>query len=628
MGACRVSGIFLRRRGVIGNVTASSATVTIDNTASATALSDYQTQISLTSTQAAIFAASLSDGSDIRITDSAGRPVPYWIESWNKTAQTASIWARVPEIPASSSVTLTMSYGSGNSSGTNPFTVPPVGNWTRPASAVGVGLAENMIFDGTTYAIVVSNQAAAGGQIDLWTATSPTGPWTLHSAVITAGAAGLWDSGFIDAPHILYESGTYYIYYSGYSSTVGYASGSIGYATATSLTGPYTKASANPVLTNGTSGSWDSSRVWEPFVYYSTILGKWVMLFMGDSGTATTPVEQVGMATGPSVIGPWTVDTSNPALAFGPSLSFDEGTVADPWAVEINGVAYIGYSAAPGSPGVSSNWVMGSATTTDYVTFTKMGQTLTLGPSGNFDEDSAFRGAVTNIAGTWYWPYAGKNSSGTYQWGVATLSADSTSVGCPPDSIFGFYDDFPGSSLDTNYQWHPVGGTATAAVSGNQLTLSTTGSTGGILAKKAYAPGYAVDVRSTHPNADGTGNHAAESGWSGQLPPSVTDTIRIYDYNQTVWVKEADSGGSQTSSNMAQSIDTNVHTFTAAFVNLSDAQYQVDSNPVESLTTDVPQINVAPWVFVYGANGYSTDQVVDWVRTRTWATTPPTVTVG
>jgi len=54
------------------------------------------------------------NGSDVYFLDNSGNPLYYWIESFNKTEQQATIWVRVPSIPASSSITIYMYYGGTN----------------------------------------------------------------------------------------------------------------------------------------------------------------------------------------------------------------------------------------------------------------------------------------------------------------------------------------------------------------------------------------------------------------------------------------------------------------------------------------------------------------------------------
>lgn len=58
-----------------------------------------------------------------------------------------------------------------------------------------------------------------------------------------------WEDGVIEAPDLLFKDGTYYLFYSANRyDTVHYA---VGYATSTTVTGPYVDAAENPILTNG-----------------------------------------------------------------------------------------------------------------------------------------------------------------------------------------------------------------------------------------------------------------------------------------------------------------------------------------------------------------------------------------
>jgi len=85
--------------------------VTIDNTGNASALTNYQVSISLTSANFD-FTRANSDGSDIRFTDSDKTTLlNYWIESYDSVGQTAKIWVKVPSIPASSTKDIWMYYG-------------------------------------------------------------------------------------------------------------------------------------------------------------------------------------------------------------------------------------------------------------------------------------------------------------------------------------------------------------------------------------------------------------------------------------------------------------------------------------------------------------------------------------
>jgi len=82
--------------------------VTVSNTG-ATSLTDYQVLITLDATFD--FSRAESDGADIRITtDDGATLLPFWIETWNATAEEARLWVKVPSLVVGDS-TLYLYYG-------------------------------------------------------------------------------------------------------------------------------------------------------------------------------------------------------------------------------------------------------------------------------------------------------------------------------------------------------------------------------------------------------------------------------------------------------------------------------------------------------------------------------------
>ena len=74
-------------------------------------LSDYQVRIDLDATNFD-FSHFLNEGKDLRFTDASGNLLPYWVEKMDIAAEEATIWVKVPSIPANSSVDIYMYYGS------------------------------------------------------------------------------------------------------------------------------------------------------------------------------------------------------------------------------------------------------------------------------------------------------------------------------------------------------------------------------------------------------------------------------------------------------------------------------------------------------------------------------------
>ena len=73
-------------------------------------LSDYQVRIDLDATNFD-FSHFLNGGEDLAFTDAEGNPLPYWVEKMDIAAEEATIWVKVPSIPANSSTCIYMYYG-------------------------------------------------------------------------------------------------------------------------------------------------------------------------------------------------------------------------------------------------------------------------------------------------------------------------------------------------------------------------------------------------------------------------------------------------------------------------------------------------------------------------------------
>ena len=92
------------------------STVSIAN-AGGTTLTGYQLNVVLGS--GFDFTKAQSNGGDIRFTASDGvTQLPYWIESWNAAGSSASLWVRVPSIPAAGT-TVYLYYGNSAATSTS-----------------------------------------------------------------------------------------------------------------------------------------------------------------------------------------------------------------------------------------------------------------------------------------------------------------------------------------------------------------------------------------------------------------------------------------------------------------------------------------------------------------------------
>jgi hypothetical protein len=112
----------------------------------------------------------LPDGSDVRVTDGSGTlALPFWVEAWNAVAQRATIWVKVPSVPAGGT-TVYLYYG-------NPA-----------ATMAGSGAATFDIYDGFEALAVGSPPASPAPGVFTWT---PGGAVTAVSSPTRQGARSL-----------------------------------------------------------------------------------------------------------------------------------------------------------------------------------------------------------------------------------------------------------------------------------------------------------------------------------------------------------------------------------------------------------------------------------------------------
>jgi uncharacterized protein DUF2341/glycosyl hydrolase family 43 len=608
----------LYRRAYSGNE--SSTSVVINNTTNSNVLLQYPVKLLLTSSNFN-FSLSTTDGSDTRILDSDNSTViPYYIRSFDKIGQTAEIWARVDSIPANGTKTIFISTGNS----TAPFTIPPTGKFTRPTSSVASGLAENMVYDSATSKYYIVTSSTTSGPVKLYSSSSPNGTWTDEGIILNFGSSGQWDDTFLYAPHLIKEGSTWYLFYSGGPDATE-NSHSVGYATASNVTGPYTRFASNPVLPFTGTSTFDQYRACESYIYYSNILNKWVMLYMGDSGSGVaSEIEKIGYATSPTIDGTWTKYSGNPIISFvtGPDWR-DRSIAADPFALEIEDVAYIFITG--GDP-----YTTGVFKTTDYVTFTEIGQVFGTGPTGSFDEDSAFRGAITRFGDTYYFPYAGKTGVSTFTWAVASMPAISTAKGFDPLQVFDYYDDFSGVSLDADLWTSPTGSTSgTVTVSGGVATLSITSGSSvhrTISGHREFGIGYMLEALTRHSTATSGGTNAGEIGFADESDRNPASRLWQYDTSFAKKETRTSSGGS-TVSDMAQALTTGWVTRRVAWIASNSFGFQNDNNSWETIGTNIPDFVMKPWVFAFRGTA-NVSYEVDWIIVRKYANPEPTVTIG
>lgn len=229
--------------------------------------------------------------------------------------------------------------------------------------------------------------------------------------VLPRGANGDWDDALVAGPYVIFDGTTYHMWYAGYDGSTGT---NIGYATSpdgvdwtkyddpTTISPPY--ANSDPVLTTGSSGSWDEVANYQPSVFFDgTTYHLW---FGGHEGTN----RQIGYATSPDGI-TWTKYSGNPILTPGPSGSWDDVWVDSPNVLFMDGTFHMWYSGNNGTITQS-----GHATSPDGITWEKD----TLNPvlkveSGEWDDIMCYQPSVIFDGYTYHMWYSG---GGAFLWRI------------------------------------------------------------------------------------------------------------------------------------------------------------------------------------------------------------------
>lgn len=240
--------------------------------------------------------------------------------------------------------------------------------------------------------------------------------WARNSSnpVLSPSSAG-WDSSEVLIPRFYYDGSKYQMWYSGDNGTVEAGGGSIGYAT--SSDGVSWTKNANPVLTPGMAGSWDSL-----LVYAGTVLKNSSSYLMWYEGAQLKPDGYcckfgIGLATSPDGLS-WTRYAENPILT---SESSSRPYVSYPWVLKIGGQFKMWYACGLYEPAYLTATCFASSS--DGIHWSQNTNPIFKGTGAATDWDG---GTVysTNIIydgktyGMWY---SGCNSAGTKcQIGYAT----------------------------------------------------------------------------------------------------------------------------------------------------------------------------------------------------------------
>jgi hypothetical protein len=115
--------------------------ITINNSSNTNTLTNYPVEVTMNTQQLIASGQMENTCGDIRITDSSGNELSYWVNNCNTT--NTEIWVKIPSIPASSNINIDLYYGNLNlpslSSGNSVFPYfdqgNSIANWTISGTA-------------------------------------------------------------------------------------------------------------------------------------------------------------------------------------------------------------------------------------------------------------------------------------------------------------------------------------------------------------------------------------------------------------------------------------------------------------------------------------------------------------
>lgn len=161
----------------------------------------------------------------------------------------------------------------------------------------------------------------------------------------------------------------------------------------------FTEYASGPIVALGAGGTWDSTDINNPTVFYDTANSRWTLSYSGYK-TGTGNVQAMGLSYASSLLGPWTKEAGNPVFTGGGSYGQNGGIVK-------KGTTYYYYYGSNGASQISL------ATSTDLINWVDQGTVLT-GTAGKWDSSGifdAFARLRDDGATIELW-YAGGNATG------------------------------------------------------------------------------------------------------------------------------------------------------------------------------------------------------------------------
>jgi len=354
---------------------------------------DYQVPIELDSTNFN-FSHTRFDGGDIRFTDTAGNLLPYWIESYDASAQTAKIFVKVPSLPANATIVIYMYYG--NSS----------------VLSESNGYATFLFFDDAE--VIYSDPS-----------TSP--PWDVSSLkdsdnpIFSGNNSGVCD---VD---IGKYNGYYYMVYSEWEGDTDYYR-NIYLARSTDLKNWTILNNGNPIIPHGDSEDWDGRRA-----TYMSILKDvdgniithdskfWIFYSGMNTSVYRYKIGRAYRDASGGLEGPFTKDTTNNPL----SPFNGENQYHNPVLFKEGSTFYMYYGYADGT---NRDWKNHLATSSDLLNWSNSANNPLLSPTGSgWESERVLPEDILKYGSYYYLLYTGFDGT-HYRAGLArATSIDTTS---------------------------------------------------------------------------------------------------------------------------------------------------------------------------------------------------------
>ncbi len=225
--------------------------------------------------------------------------------------------------------------------------------------------------------------------------------WTKSASnpILTFGSGGSWDSSRVTHPDVLYNGTGYQMFYTG--SDTNTQTPQIGMATSADGLA-WNKDASNPVLHNG-GGAWDTNQAVGTSSLYNddgyNAYKTWYTGYDGINWRIGYAVSTTGKA--------WTENSQNPVLDSTGGGTWDDGGVLYPTVLFINGTYMLWYEGWTGS-----NGELGYASSRDGVSFTKPANSLVMTPSnGQFDSHLIMSPSAIYRRDQFYLFYNGNNGA-------------------------------------------------------------------------------------------------------------------------------------------------------------------------------------------------------------------------